>query len=104
MDLSVKNVVPHAGTWIEITYESPLIGPLTVVPHAGTWIEIWYYCRKRMRQGVVPHAGTWIEMRISTQSWKNTMSFPTREGGLKFSVALVTSVSGVGRSPRGNVG
>ena len=54
-----------------------------------------------LSKNVVPHAGTWIEMRISTQSWKNTMSFPTAGTWIEFSVALVTSVSGVGRSPRG---
>ena len=36
------NVVPHAGTWIEIKLDNTqsIIGK-TVVPHAGTWIEIW---------------------------------------------------------------
>ena len=33
-------VVPHAGTWIEISLQKifAIIG--FVVPHAGTWIEI----------------------------------------------------------------
>ena len=35
----------------------------SVVPHAGTWIEISYRCFKWILDGVVPHAGTWIEIQ-----------------------------------------
>ena len=34
------NVVPHAGTWIEIRETLLTEYNRTVVPHAGTWIEI----------------------------------------------------------------
>ena len=34
-------VVPHAGTWIEISDRSHFnFSGSDVVPHAGTWIEI----------------------------------------------------------------
>ena len=33
-------VVPHAGTWIEISADFAISLVLKVVPHAGTWIEI----------------------------------------------------------------
>ena len=35
-----NSVVPHAGTWIEITLSKPGEAADAVVPHAGTWIEI----------------------------------------------------------------
>ena len=37
----------------------------TVVPHEGTWIEISRYSENRASASVVPHEGTWIEMLIS---------------------------------------
>ena len=37
-----------------------------------------------IRLPVVPHAGTWIEIFAGTQVVHNTLSFPTRERGLKF--------------------
>ena len=36
----VGKVVPHAGTWIEITWERIGDAVGMVVPHAGTWIEM----------------------------------------------------------------
>ena len=33
-------VVPHEGTWIEISILSATIESIPVVPHEGTWIEI----------------------------------------------------------------
>ena len=59
-------VVPHAGTWIEI---SIIVAPYNkddVVPHAGTWIEI--YITKYITKDcvVVPHAGTWIEIVLGS--------------------------------------
>ena len=36
----VKDVVPHAGTWIEILLKDGTKPEDAVVPHAGTWIEI----------------------------------------------------------------
>ena len=35
---------------------------LDVVPHAGTWIEICKIRNKFNGGKVVPHAGTWIEI------------------------------------------
>ena len=57
----MKNVVPHAGTWIEIRVELVLTMTDFVVPHAGTWIEI-------------------IEINANVTQ---PVSFPTRERGLK---------------------
>ena len=34
------SVVPHAGTWIEMTLLRTLATRVAVVPLAGTWIEI----------------------------------------------------------------
>ena len=39
--LNAVPVVPHAGTWIEISIANPLLNAPFVVPHAGPWIEIW---------------------------------------------------------------
>ena len=35
-----------------------------VVPHVGTWIEISRSPRSRPEIYVVPHVGTWIEMMM----------------------------------------
>ena len=83
-ELPDTDVVPHAGTWIEIfspiacasalwsfpTRERGLKlssvvsapAPPVVVPHAGTWIEIYIPTPLFPVQPVVPHAGTWIEI------------------------------------------
>ena len=37
-------------------------GENEVVPHAGTWIEISAMQEKARLEEVVPHAGTWIEI------------------------------------------
>ena len=40
--LNMENeVVPHAGTWIEISHKDAVLEFHIVVPHAGTWIEIF---------------------------------------------------------------
>ena len=59
------NVVPHAGTWIEIFSLSSLKSHLCVVPHAGTWIEINRKNSNLKKRSVVPHAGTWIEIKFA---------------------------------------
>ena len=40
----------------------------SVVPHAGTWIEISCKRMKNMLMWVVPHAGTWIEIMQCKQA------------------------------------
>ena len=42
--------------------EEVLKGAEQVVPHAGTWIEIEKYQNQMKAVYVVPHAGTWIEI------------------------------------------
>ena len=54
-----------------------------VVPHAGTWIEISKVPFTDVSALVVPHAGTWIEILLSEYTYIHTQSFPTRERGLK---------------------
>ncbi len=78
-------VVPHEGTWIEISNRTVRALTYLVVPHEGTWIEILPLGKNRPRMAVVPHEGTWIEMQ--THIWTDESersSFPTRERGLKF--------------------
>ena len=76
--------------------------PDTVVPHAGTWIEISVGADNLEIAPVVPHAGTWIEISLSLISDKLIpRSFPTRERGLKlvpsaFSHAAVSVVPHAG--------
>ena len=78
------NVVPHAGTWIEMSeHLTKTLRKRSVVPHAGTWIEIGRVQTREDRRDVVPHAGTWIEIIRVSQYGIQTMSFPTRERGLK---------------------
>ena len=55
-------VVPHAGTWIEISETTAHVNFDYVVPHAGTWIEIPDEFEIAKADNVVPHAGTWIEI------------------------------------------
>ena len=55
-----------------------------VVPHAGTWIEILLLLSTSQFFQVVPHAGTWIEMIVQLRWELETLSFPTRERGLKY--------------------
>ena len=61
---SPNYVVPHAGTWIEITSGRKKRMLTRVVPHAGTWIEIFDRSSSYPDVVVVPHAGTWIEILI----------------------------------------
>ena len=96
-------VVPHVGTWIEITSPVAAYTALHVVPHVGTWIEIlsmlliWLWqlsfptWERELKSNVlnfyddknvvVPHVGTWIE--------------------ILYEKVRVTRLPG--RSPRGNV-
>ena len=74
-----------------------------VVPHAGTWIEMSFEFCDILSCKVAPHAGTWIEINIQKE-YNNTVrrSFPTRERGLK-SLNKIEYLEARGRSPRGNV-
>ena len=74
----------------------------SVVPHAGTWIEISSSFEAAVSCSVVPHAGTWIEIHQPSDNGLALPSFPTRERGLKL-VALWEELKLLRRSPRGNV-
>ena len=98
----MNTVVPHAGTWIEISRIRLCLDTIPVVPHAGTWIEIPVRTAFLILPVVVPHAGTWIEIKHLTERYYTSPSFPTRERGLKYlSITVLHSPSS--RSPRGNV-
>ena len=39
-----------------------------VVPHVGTWIEITSLAKNMISSNVVPHVGTWIEISEHKQN------------------------------------
>ena len=56
----------------------------SVVPHEGTWIEMSFVRSHPGVYRVVPHEGTWIEMLVTQAAVDaRKSSFPTRERGLK---------------------
>ena len=61
-NIDEQNVVPYAGTWIEIARRIDKFEVLFVVPYAGTWIEIVQINISGKDASVVPYAGTWIEI------------------------------------------
>ena len=77
------NVVPFAGTWIEMIRIGCKRRNNEVVPFAGTWIEILGYGSVLATLGVVPFAGTWIEIYRGCNTRHFSSSFPSRERGLK---------------------
>ena len=95
-------VVPHAGTWIEIEIDGLCESTCAVVPHAGTWIEISSFSLFSPISTVVPHAGTWIEISSNHIPPFSSLSFPTRERGLKYMSVFPRRIR-QSRSPRGNV-
>ena len=78
------------------------LSKFAVVPHAGTWIEITPTTVTRKVNPVVPHAGTWIEISRYFTPFNANGSFPTRERGLKLH-KIHRRFRHAGRSPRGNV-
>ena len=96
------SVVPHVGTWIEISIVLVEHVHINVVPHVGTWIEIFPPVVPVPVPMVVPHVGTWIEITHSFPNCTNLPSFPTWERELKLAY-LVPERTPACRSPRGNV-
>ena len=73
-----------------------------VVPHAGTWIEIYVYCYIDCMLLVVPHAGTWIEIQNLTVGSGTSGRSP--RGNVDWNICLeVQFAIRDCRSPRGNV-
>ncbi len=101
-DWIIANVVPHAGTWIEMSRITNVRSVTIVVPHAGTWIEIGGTGIYGHGRSVVPHAGTWIEIGPCGAQAQPIPSCPTRARGLK---SAHPDGHGVhrGRAPRGHV-
>jgi len=60
--ITIRGVVPHVGTWIEMYLQALDGDGFGVVPHVGTWIEIAVGISAGKSSRVVPHVGTWIEM------------------------------------------
>ena len=102
-NLYVFAVVPHAGTWIEITNAKNGRSFRSVVPHAGTWIEIVHRSGDRYWVLVVPHAGTWIEItRQMHKCWSCFRRSP--RGNVDWNrIDLIYDFIQYSRSPRGNV-
>ena len=60
--LSIFDVTPFMGVWIEIgTHESLKIS-LAVTPFMGVWIEILLCIQLFAVEGVTPFMGVWIEI------------------------------------------
>ena len=55
---------PTRERGLKLALEKAVWGISEVVPHAGTWIEIQVTIFGGKFQLVVPHAGTWIEISI----------------------------------------
>ena len=59
------SVVPHAGTWIEITFSILFqFLPFSSFPTRERGLKCYRLNQGRAFIKVVPHAGTWIEMRL----------------------------------------
>ena len=95
-------VVPHAGTWIEISSHTPNNRILSSFPTRERGLKFVKQVNDQIPKCVVPHAGTWIEISSQGGLHSITWSFPTRERGLKYRIwwRIVTLRR---RSPRGNV-
>ena len=57
------NVVPHAGTWIEISDPLPLPASSMSFPTRERGLKLILQELAFINETVVPHAGTWIEMQ-----------------------------------------
>ena len=55
---------PTRERGLKFCSSSFVIVALPVVPHAGTWIEISVLSTSPFHHVVVPHAGTWIEIQV----------------------------------------
>ena len=99
------SVVPHEGTWIEITgvvggdvtavsFPTRERGLKSLIIICNQFLAMSFPTRDRglkfkispnikPHKLVVPHEGTWIEIPSSGKGWGYRVSFPTRERGLK---------------------
>ena len=83
-DENVQTVVPHAGTWIEMSTYPHVISYFSVVPHAGTWIEIMMLTFDAEELKSFPTRERGLKLTASLRLRWTYLSFPTRERGLKF--------------------
>ena len=118
---------PSRGRGLKFSTIESLAAAIDVVPLAGTWVEIVIDTHPLAGTAVVPLAGTWVEIAIYKSVYrKRIVSFPSRGGGLKcvkhflyLLRHLVVPLAGTwveistligdkslatGRSPRGDVG
>ena len=77
-------VVPHAGTWIEITDKLENGFAVASFPTRERGLKFSAGSVSAGLQSVVPHAGTWIEIALKQELQLQSQSFPTREHGLKY--------------------
>ena len=78
------------------------LSKFAVVPHAGTWIEISLTSFVIISQVSFPTRERGLKSSIRTSSTLRIRSFPTRERGLKLSANTFVNAASR-RSPRGNV-
>ena len=83
----MHKVAPLAGAWIETAYVLRLMLACLVAPLAGAWIETPYVPSTKYLCLVAPLAGAWIETRDRKAGVTVSGSLPSRERGLKPSVA-----------------
>ena len=62
-------VVPHAGTWIEITAMYQLSQALASFPTRERGLKLKQKDYVLESSGVVPHARTWIEIKVISAIW-----------------------------------
>ena len=75
--------------WIEISKVSNAVMDIGVTPYAGVWIEIQIFVTFTTVVPVTPYAGVWIEIIAVSSVSSASLSLPTRECGLKFSLKLI---------------
>ena len=83
LNITLIQVAPHAGAWIETTVIEVWPYVKQVAPHAGAWIETGEHIKNSNFRNVAPHAGAWIETSDSSFfAFPKIPSHPTRVRGL----------------------
>ncbi len=69
--LTIEQVAPHTGAWIETCRRRQAPRKRDVAPHTGAWIETMPTPSKPQAVKVAPHTGAWIET-IVRKPWEMT--------------------------------
>jgi len=100
--VSLLEVAPRAGAWIETPIDISDMREAFVAPRAGAWIETKSGRELSNELDVAPRAGAWIETNNLSQILNSDKSRPARARGLKrFTRPLVFKA--LRRAPRGRV-